>query len=434
MCAISGSAAGGERASTMLGAMRHRGPDESRVVHHGAFALGLARLAIVGVDVEAARQPLVSGAGRVLAFNGELYNVRALVPHAPSEVRGLCTLLDQGIDPRAVLDADYAIASWEPGPGRLTLWRDRFGVMPLYYQTTPCVEVSSERRRLANPRPVPPHGRVVIDVRRRRVLRREQWPLYGATADRPAHLECVARSVEDAVEGRAQHSDRGWSLALSGGLDSTLIAYAAAWRGLTPRQCVHVTMADESDSEELSCARATAARLGFPLRVVQVTKAEVRAEEGKIIEHLDGVPVRGNPVRWRGAVRNWFSAMHAGCRVMLSGEGADELLAGYPSHWRRGEAQGAVGAKCLSTLRSMPSINLDRTNKLGMAHGVEFRVPLLATSLSDLLLAQRKSADKALFRDLLLHHYKAPAATIAARKYGAAEAALQRTLPQLAPA
>ena len=392
--------------------MHYRGPDEESVVLHGCFALAFNRLAIVDTDVSAASQPYVSTTGSVTVLNGELYNRRNLDSSAPSEIALVASMIEEGADVRQYLEGDYAIANFDPSTSLLTLYRDRFGVCPLYYQTRPYVAISSEARRLEHPRAVPAHGRVRIDVRARSVRARDVLPLYGATSDEVL-LPTICDALESAVLSRAQHTDSGWSLALSGGIDSSLIAAAAVARNVYPAAAI--TTGFSSASADMRHAMIVADHLGLPIRRILIPNdAELGAHvTSEVLEHLDCPAHKITALRYRGALRSYFVAKCAPTRVILCGDGADELLGGYPSHLQVGSPPWVTTRKRLSTLRSMQHFNLDRTNKMGMVFSKEYRAPFLASTVSQLLLSQPYEQGKALLRR-------------AARYYGLPRAIVER--------
>jgi asparagine synthase (glutamine-hydrolysing) len=404
-----------------LDLMRHRGPDESRLVHHGALCIGFNRLRIVDSDAPEAQQPYISARARVVVFNGEIYNYRALDPTTPSEVALLARMLDEGLDLRQHLDGEYAIASYEPSCDRLTLYRDRFGSCPLYYQTTPYLAISSERRRLLNPREVPAHGRVVLrGGARPRVLSSHRMLHYGATSMCGISLRGIADALLDAVYSRAMHTDSGFSVAYSGGIDSSLVLYALRDLRLCPRALL--TAYFSLDSEDLLFARRVADLLSLPLQTFKVGNEDPR-EISRIAQHFDS-PRAPTAMRWRGGLRTWSVAKHSPTRVILCGDGADELLGGYPQHFAMPDPLPyRVNKRCLTSIRSMPVMNLDRTNKLGMAHSKEFRSPFLASTLSYLLLSgSHRAPGKPLLRELL-EYFGAPPSLVNRGKYSADELA-----------
>jgi len=429
MCGIYASSEGREKILGMLARMRHRGPDgfwSQRAGKKYPFEVGVARLAITQRFDYGAMQPFLTPQGRIVAFNGELYNYQEHRLDSDSEVQTLAMVLEQGQDPRLLFDGDFAALYYEPSVHRVTLYRDRFGVCPLYYQTRPFVAVSSEARRLARPRMVPPNGKVIIDLATRTA--RASWiPIPAVLNSRWERVSLLA-ALRESVRSRIEHSDSGRAmLMLSGGLDSTLLAHYLTmhWKDRFEAVCVYVN----ENSEDLISARVFCASHGVRLHEYQITYEEVRHDTQRILEHFDmhHNRVLNNPLRWGGGLRTWYAAKVAhqhDFRVMLGGDGADELFGGYgPS--RVLETPPMQQRWRLSLLRSMSSINLDRANKLSLAHSVEYRVPYLSAGFSQLALSIPYSPGKAPLRAIATHSGLDPNYYLAA-KYSNDEVPLRR--------
>lgn len=402
----------------------HRGPDEQLVRNAAGFTVGLARLAIKDIMAQSARQPYLSAAGNICAFNGEIYNYRALDPTAPSEIALITRMIDEGIDVRQFFDGDYAICHWNPSQRRLTLYRDRFGVCPLYYQTHPKVQVSSERRWLLNgPKEVPAHGRVVIEFDPARI-EQDVMPHYGITCGGAPHAleaamgdaDIAATLILGAVRSRALHTDCGFSCTLSGGLDSSAIVLACGVLGLKPQRAICVAAPGQSDDLHYADMIATRAKIDF--EVIRVDDNMMREAAGDIMGYLDG-PIPIEPLKWRASVRNWFAAKYAPGKVILCGEGADEVIEGYPPH-NRHPSPLEVSRHQLTAIKSLPAINLDRTNKLGLAHSKEYRCPFLASTLSYYLMSLAKRPGKQVLRQVM-HKWGAPRELLERGKWGSDE-------------
>jgi asparagine synthase (glutamine-hydrolysing) len=419
MCGIFASASLHETAAILAG-MKYRGPDSSAIETRGGFSVGSNRLAIVDSAAPEASQPYLSKKGRVIAFNGEIYNYRTLDPAARSEVSLIATLIEEKVDVRQHLDGEYAILSYDPSSTCVTLYRDRFGCCPLYYQLYPYVSVSSERRRLYRPKEVPAFGKVVIDIRKRKVLSTNRLRHYGLTSE-ALSLPTFRDLFLDAVASRASHSDSGFSVSFSGGLDSSLVVYALNVMGL--KATAYLTTFFDANSDDLYFARLVADRLSFPVIPLQVGR-EAPDEQQRILTHFDSVKPP-TALRWRGGLRTWAVAQHSPTRVLLCGDGADELLAGYPQHFLRGSQPYRVNGRSLASIRSMPVMNLDRTNKLGMAHSREFRSPFLASTLSYFLLSSARRTGKPVVRELL-RHFGAPSRLLERGKYSQDELSFNR--------
>lgn len=396
--------------------MKHRGPDDQQVAQIGGMSLGVARLAIV--QAHSGNQPHLTEKQRVVMFNGELYNYLELAAPlgstawtAPSEVQFLGECLDAGVDPRLFFDGDFAIAYYDPTWKRLALFRDRFGVVPLYYQLKPAVEVSSERRRLMKPVELLAGEMVVINVARGSIETKDRLPIAtGMTCSRTpigTQASIIRSMMRDAALSRAFHSDRSVSVVLSGGLDSALLANSlVSIQDGKVKEYITVTM--DARSAETKAARATLERMGiqrYKHNVVEVSEDQIRAATPAILTHLlDGAPHNASTIsrlRWTGAVRLWFAAQACSTKVLLGGDGLDEMLGGYLSHFAGAETQVEVAMNSLSSLRSMASFNLDRANKMAMAHSVEYRPPFLSHALANYLMSLRRTQGKQVLRYLL---------------------------------
>lgn len=380
----------------MLDQMTYRGPDAQKQLRSNGLAIGFARLAIVNTQHPAAEQPAVTDKGRLLCFNGELYNYKKLDEHADSEVQLLGQMLDAGVDPRQMLDGDYAILYWNPSQRQVTMYRDRFGVCQLYYQLKPFFAVSSERRRLANPIEVPAFGRVRIDLNKNTV-RVDTLQHYGVTCSENLSDNAFVSAFLEAVHSRVTHSDVGFSQIVSGGLDSTAIAFACRELGLMPT--LSLLAVPEENQDDARYAAIACKELGVPFRFINVTRGMRMIARSEIIEHLDGAHM--SPLRWRMAIRTWYTAMFCESRVLLSGEGSDEVMEGYPPHVTANEPDWKKARHQMTALRSLAHLNLDISHKLGLAHGVEIRAPFLSSSFSYLGLSLRREYGKQRIRRML---------------------------------
>ncbi|MFT3775184.1 MAG: asparagine synthase-related protein [Minicystis sp.] len=363
----------GERAeenvlSAMLDAVRSRGPDGRETVSRDWFSVGFCRLAIYALD--AGRQPVESADGAVtLAFNGEIYNVRELSDRfgiqAASEAELLLAgYLAHGSDFARELDGDFAVLIVDSKRRVCELWRDRFGVKPLYYAALPGRRflVSSEiRGLLAHPEFVPAWDELALAERSVLTFWSvERTPFRGVRQVLPGHRLVIgpfgaaddalrieeipippARTPSASIEGdlvaactdalarsvakRVEHAHVSpIVVALSGGIDSSLLA-ALARRA--SREIVAVTICGGPDELDARYATLLATQLGIDHHLYPVTTE-------RLLECVPAV-VLAQPAC--GAFLAWFlgEAMerHApGAKVLLCGEGADEMFHGYRVH------------------------------------------------------------------------------------------------------
>jgi asparagine synthase (glutamine-hydrolysing) len=408
-----------EEAERMLEVLEHRGRDDRRIeTWCGCWYVGQNRLQIVGGA--GAFQPYLDEHG-VTTFNGEIYNYKEIFidrnPKPFTEVAVLSELLKEHSQFDRVLDGYYAIIRVDNRG--ITLSRDLFGVMPLYYSMSKgrLTAVASEKKALTGD---------IFEVRAATTLwfsfdgdmveirTFDPYSLHLEDLD-VAHLEFLFRR---AVKRRYAHSEVPVTVSLSGGLDSSLVLWTAAQLRL---KVDAITVGYDENSDEVLNARELANLCNVDWTFVKLNEVEVEDHAEKIRYHLEDP--EENPIKWRGMLRNYFVAKNAKGTVILCGEGADEIGAGYPSHQRVGEGI-SLEWKSLSTIRSMPAINLDRVNKGGMAWTKEFRTPFLDRALALYVISCKKEQNKGVFRKLA-DRIGLPGFVLRKPKYGSEEKALE---------
>lgn len=391
--------------------MKHRGPDGTTIVEAAdGYFVGQNRLSIVDLSANA-RQPKLTwygNSGKVTAFNGEIYNygrvadfLRDKPPSGKrNEINTLHQLMDECKDFMRVLDGDFGIVHVDHR-GELTLARDWVGVVPLYYQyALGGVVAASEKGAMLLGGSKIHEVQPGQTIRFRNGKRTHSWTWDPISLHlRMADSRTIRELFERAVWKRYLHSDVPVSVALSGGLDSSLILLTLGKADVNvrrqPLKAVTVVV-DESD--ELDIAQRLAQDMKIEHVVVKLTEEEIRLEWDRILFHMESEDAYSNPIKWRGMVRNYFVAKYAKTKVILTGEGADEVFCGYPSHQNK---EGlALEWKSFGTFKSMPAINLDRVNKGGMAWGAEYRVPFLDRDLALYAMSCYKIPEKQLLWEL----------------------------------
>lgn len=359
-----------ERLAVCLERIAHRGPDDRSVWCQGDVALGFARLAING-DLASGRQPYRAGP-YVGAVNGEIYNHRALthsfgLPDVECDTHVVLPLLDRlGAQVIDDLDGFYAALAYEPATRQLISLRDHMGKKPLFVgRSGEEIFVTSELKALD-----------VIDWF-------EPLPRGGARID--LDTGCVTRCAEhrpvpasggivdlfeDAVRKRMPQVEQPVAVFLSGGLDSSLVAAMAARQR---DDVVYYTLGDADGSDRRAVTTvAQALNLG-DLRVIAVPQP---AQMAGLLRSLVRATESYNPSIVSNGLATWLlaRAAHAdGIKVVLTGEGADELFGGYHTFepadpWREIRAQ---------LIDDMHLTELRRLDLSCMAHGVEARCPFL---------------------------------------------------------
>ena len=373
MCGIAGIAkfdprdrAEEPRLARMRNVIAHRGPDGEGLVLDGPVGLAHRRLAII--DPAAGQQPMSNEDGSVwIVFNGEIYNHGVLRPWLEArghryrtrcDTESILHLYEEKGD-RLVdhLHGMFAFAIWDRSRRRLLLARDRLGIKPLYYGCTTtellfgseikAVLAAGSIRPALNDETLPSllsagflsgdetlfHG-----VRRLMPGHVLSWSAAEGTRQRrywtlpqpeegPASFSsraCGLRSRLEAAVERHLMSDVPLGVFLSGGLDSSALAAMVARATRGPLQTFAVGFS-EREANELPYARQAAAHIGAEHHEVTVTPGEFFAALPRLVWHED------EPIAFPSSVPLYFVAQLASrhVKVVLTGEGADELFLGY---------------------------------------------------------------------------------------------------------
>jgi len=381
---------------------RHRGPDWSGIYVHEQAIIVHERLAIVGIDSGA--QPLVSETGNlVLGVNGEIYNHRELrerFPDYPFQTGSDCEVIlalyeRHGSALLEQLNGIYAFVLWDAEHQRYLIARDPIGVMPLYYgrDDEGMLWVASELKAIESQcvqvQSFPP-GHLLDsndgDLRRWYL---PEWRDFDRASD-DADPTQLRAALESAIH-RQLMCDVPYGVLLSGGLDSSLVAaiakrYAdkrieskdreAAW---WPR--LHSFAIGLEGSPDLAAARIAAQAIGTQHHEFHYTIDEGLDALDDVIRHIetfDVTTIRASTPMFLLARR--IKAM--GIKMVLSGEGADEIFGGYLYFHKAPDAR-AFHAETVRKIEKLHLFDCLRANKSMAAWGVEARVPFLDLEFID---------------------------------------------------
>jgi len=375
----------------MREALRHRGPDGKGLMVEGPVGLAHRRLAIV--DVDAGHQPMCNEDGSVfVVHNGEIYNHAQLRPGLEASghrYRSRCdteTILhayeEEGPDAVERLQGMFAFAIWDRSHRRLLLARDRLGIKPLYYACTDTELIfASEIKSILAAGPIRPafNEQVLPEFLATRFVSTEDtffkgirkllpghvlsWsPAEGISTHRYWHLSVAAsrpvgtfQSEVDGLRDRLEAavdshlmSDVPLGVFLSGGLDSSALAALVA-RAIKPPLRTFAVGFLERGANELDFARLAARSIGAEHRDVVVTPAQYFNALPDLVWHED------EPIAFPSSVPLYFVSRLARryVKVVLTGEGADELFLGYNRYrvtlWnaRFGSAYWAIAPRSL---------------------------------------------------------------------------------------
>jgi asparagine synthase (glutamine-hydrolysing) len=383
-----------DEGARMLERLVHRGPDDDGQVTVGDDAwLGHRRLSIV--DVSGGHQPLLGPQDDLfLVGNGEVYNhhaIRRKLGHAnfrtSSDNEVALHLFDrEGPDCLAELNGMFAfVIAGEDG--RFVAARDPVGIKPLYWARVDgeiafASEMSAFDPKLRGHIEVFPAGhywtpetglvefaKAVPDDAR---LNRPSDHKPGDPFSKDVLVEVRAVLV-DSVE-RHMMGDVPVGVFLSGGLDSSLVA-AIAQNWLRERgECLKTFAVGLEDSPDLLAARAVADYLGTEHHERVYTAEEATRTLPDVVVSIENF----DPSLVRSAVPNnmlaEFTAEHV--KVVLTGEGADELWAGY-EYMAEYDDPDELHEELVRSVEGLHNLNLQRCDRVTMAHGLEARVPFL---------------------------------------------------------
>ena len=419
-----------EKALKMSQKIRHRGPDWSGIYCGGSAILAHERLSIV--DPESGGQPLYSpDRKQVLAVNGEIYNhqeirrryagqyefqtgsdcevilalYRSLTPSPSPTGEGssytheqICGMLEQ-------LNGIFAFVLYDEERDEFLIARDPIGVIPLYigYDSDGKVYVASELKALEGQcekyEPfLPGHYYWSKEPGMKRYYERD-WFSYEAVKDNPASVEAIRDGLTAAVK-RQLMSDVPYGVLLSGGLDSSVISALAEkfsehrieddskTRAYWPR--LHSFAVGLKGAPDLAKAKMVADHIGTVHHEINYTIQEgLDAIRDVIyfIETYDVTTVRASTPMY--LLARVIKSM--GIKMVLSGEGADEIFGGYLYFHKAPSAQ-AFHEETVRKLGKLYLYDCLRANKSLSAWGVEGRVPFLDKEFLDVAMRTNPEA------------------------------------------
>ena len=393
------------KALRMSQKIRHRGPDWSGIYCGGHAILCHERLSIV--DPQSGKQPLYSPDGRqVLAVNGEIYNHQAIRQATAADYEYqtgsdceviLALYRAHGIHFLEQLSGIFAFALYDEERNEYLIARDPIGVIPLYigHDADGKTYVASELKALEGfcdeYEPFLP-GHYLYS--REGVMRRwytRDWMDYEAVKDNGADIDSLRVGLQEAVK-RQLMSDVPYGVLLSGGLDSSIISAIAqkfaarrvedggqtgAW---WPR--LHSFAVGLKGAPDLEKARLVAEHIGTVHHEINYTIQEGLDALRDVIyftETYDVTTVRASTPMY--LLARVIKSM--GIKMVLSGEGADEIFGGY-LYFHKAPSARAFHEETVRKLGKLHWYDCLRANKSLSAWGVEGRVPFLDRDFLDI--------------------------------------------------
>ena len=402
-----------DKALRMSQKIRHRGPDWSGIYCGGSAILAHERLSIV--DPESGGQPLFSpDRKQVLAVNGEIYNHqeirRQFAGRYEFQTGSDCEVIlalyrEKGIDFLEDLNGIFAFALYDEERDEFLIARDPIGVIPLYigYDADGTVYVASELKALEGQceryEPfLPGHYYWSKEPGMKRYYQRD-WFEYDAVKNNPASVSAIRDALTAAVK-RQLMSDVPYGVLLSGGLDSSVISALAEkfsehrieddskTRAYWPR--LHSFAVGLKGAPDLEKAKLVADHIGTVHHEINYTIQEgLDAIRDVIyfIETYDVTTVRASTPMY--LLARVIKSM--GIKMVLSGEGADEIFGGYLYFHKAPDAK-AFHEETVRKLSKLYLYDCLRANKSLAAWGVEGRVPFLDKEFLDVAMRTNPEA------------------------------------------
>ncbi|MDO5524272.1 MAG: asparagine synthase B [Bacteroidia bacterium] len=388
----------------MSNRLRHRGPDWSGIFVSDNAILAHERLAIV--DPESGRQPLLSKDGKlVLAVNGEIYNHREIRKRFEGKYEFMtqsdCEVIlalyrEKGADFLEDLNGIFAFALYDIENNRFLIGRDHIGIIPLYqgWDKDGAYYVASELKALEGycnkiEEFLPGQYYYSPDGKPQKWYIRD-WMDYENVKNNVSSVDELRQALEDAVE-RQLMSDVPYGVLLSGGLDSSIISAVAkkfarnrietnnmeeAW---WPR--LHSFAIGLEGSPDLAASRKVAGHIGSIHHEITYTVQEGLDAIRDVIYHIetyDVTTVRASTPMY--LIARYIKSM--GVKMVLSGEGADEIFGGYLYFHKAPNAE-EFHKETVRKLSKLHQYDCLRANKSLASWGVEGRVPFLDKEFMD---------------------------------------------------
>ncbi|HML04863.1 MAG TPA: asparagine synthase (glutamine-hydrolyzing) [Methanobacterium sp.] len=395
----------------MLYSIKHRGPDRSGVfvnnevkygdldnlkIPEGSFGLGQNLLSIVGCE---GSQPLIHD-NLVLVCNGEIYNYRELKNQFSDNFKSdsdceiiikLIKKFHKGSLNDAVektirhLDGDYAFAVYDGE--NVAAVRDTVGVKPLYYGMDDDGKINafaSERKALwkvgiKNVKTLNPNSMIynrklikLDDNLYERIyynsLKGEKSPVLSKNELKKQLKKNLINSVEKRVKGLKEVG-----ILFSAGIDSTILAKIVSDIGIKTT----LYSVGHENSIDLKFAKKTAEEMNIPLKIKNLDLEDVKKYLIPVLEAIEEFNIMKIGVGMPAYVASEM-AHENGLKVMLSGQGADELFGGYSRYLKFYQEKGELAQEDLrEDILNLYHVNLQRDDAVTMANSVELRVPYL---------------------------------------------------------
>ncbi|EDW78850.1 uncharacterized protein Dwil_GK12497 [Drosophila willistoni] len=395
-----------ELAYRLSGKQRHRGPDDTgvAVVESQGVALMHERLSVIGV--ETGHQPLYSEDGSIMLIaNGEIYNYLELAKDIAQERGGYQPKSDSNViielyekygkDLLNHITGMFTFVLYDKKKRELLVARDPFGIIPLYMGQDDAGNLmfASEMKCLIGICPqlkiFPPGHFIQGQVKLESETRRYYDPIWRhGTPTQPVDLSELRMQLERAVRSHLQ-CDVQFGALLSGGLDSSLIASIATnvMREKDPKYRLHTFSVGMIGSPDFEHARMVARHINSHHTEIAFTVDDCLDGVRDLIYHLESYDIS----TVRCSLPMFYLARYVkstGIKMILSGEGADEIFGGY-LYFHQAPNYEEFHQEMVNRCEQLHVSDILRANKVTMSKGLELRVPFLDTAFVNYVMGIR---------------------------------------------
>lgn len=394
-----------KQALQMSKLQRHRGPDWSGMYANDKVIMAHERLSIV--DIEHGAQPLYSNDGElVLAVNGEIYNHKelenTLTIDYPFQTKSDCEIInalyrEKGAEFLDELNGIFSFVLYDNKSNSYLIARDHIGIVPLYtgYDEHGNFYVASEMKALINVcktiEEFPPGHYLSSKKGKLKRYYKRSWDDFSNVKNNKTDIKLLKRGLEEAVH-RQLMSDVPYGLLLSGGLDSSIIAAIVkkfAQRRIESNDLrdawwpkLHTFSIGLEGSPDNAAARVVAEHIDSVHHEFTFTIQEGLDALNDVIYHIetyDVTSIRASTPMY--LIARKIKSM--GVKMILSGEGADEIFGGYLYFHKAPNAE-ALHIETVRKLQQLHWFDCLRANKSMASWGVEARVPFLDKEFIDI--------------------------------------------------
>jgi len=375
-----------------------RGPDGTTYYADRHCYLGFHRLAINGLNKKSG-QPLFYK-NYVLMCNGEIFNYKELIvkykltPSTQSDCEVIVLLYElMGIDCLHELDGEYAFVIYETQHKTWTVARDPFGIRPIYLVTSPTqVCISSDLGSMqafdyADCIAFPPGHYAHV----RKDKKMTMLPFYTLPiSSKPSNGSLLYTRLCESIRKRVYNTDKPVACLLSGGLDSSLVAAIAAryYKEKTGKSLETYSIGLK-DAEDLLYSAKVATHIQSNHTQIICTEDEFFGSIPHVIRDIESY----DTTSVRASVGNWlvgkYIREHSEAKVVLNGDGADEVMGGY-LYFHLCPSAKAFDEECRRLLQDISFFDVLRSDRCISSHGLEPRTPYLDPSFVEAYLSLDK--------------------------------------------